>query len=192
MKRTLVFIGLGILAQAAIAETFMKPGLWEVRIVKQVMDGKDMSAQMASAQAMMQEKMAAMSPAQRKQMEQIMGGQAMPSQGAQRICISQEMASRDKPMMPPDAKCEPTKFDRSGNKMTFEINCTADGRTTTGKGETVGSGDAVTSRMDMVVSDAKGRHTMQHESQLKFIGADCQGIKPVDQLMKSMNSGKGK
>jgi hypothetical protein len=32
---------------------------------------------------------------------------------------------------------------------------------------------------------------MQHESQMKFQGADCQGIKPVDQMRKAMNSGKG-
>jgi hypothetical protein len=40
--------------------------------------------------------------------------------------------------------------------------------------------------MDMTTTDARGRHTMQSESQMKYLGADCQGVKPVEQLMKSM------
>jgi hypothetical protein len=152
------------------------------------MDGKDMAPQMAAAQAMLQEQMAKMSPAQRKQMEQMMGGQAMPSAGGQRVCISPEMAAQDKPMMPPDAKCEPSKFERSGNKLTFELNCNADGHTIAGRGTSVTSGDLVTSSMDMTTTDARGRHTMQSESQMKYLGADCQGVKPMDQLMKGLSA----
>jgi hypothetical protein len=167
----------------------LKPGLWEVRQIKQVVDGRDMAAQMASAQAQMQQSMAKMSPEQRKQMEAMMGGRGMPqgaAGGGTRICISPAMAARDKPMVDPEGRCEPAKVSRSGNKTSFEFNCTTQGRTTVGKGESTHSGDTVNSRMDMTTTDASGRHTMQSESQMKYLGPDCQGIKPMDQLAKGL------
>lgn len=182
-KYAAMFVCLAMIP-AVHAGPFMKPGLWEVHVVKQVMDGRDMAAQMAATQAMMQEQMAKMSPAQRKQMEQMMGGQARPSAGGSRICISPEMAAQDKPMVPADAKCEPSKFERSGNKVSFEFNCTTQGHTTTGKGTSVTNGDSITSSMDMTMTDARGKHAIQNESQMKYLGADCQGVKTMEQLLK--------
>jgi hypothetical protein len=165
----------------------LKPGLWEVKQISQVMDGRDMTAQMASAQARMEQSMAKMTPEQRKQMEAMMGGRAM-TQGAggggTRICISPAMAARDKPMVDPEGQCEPAKVSRSGNKSSFEFNCNANGRTMVGKGETTVSGDLVNTRMDMTTTDARGSHTMKSESQMKYLGPDCQGIKPMDQLAR--------
>jgi len=195
MKKLLITAmaaSLAFATTAALADSMLKAGLWEVHVVKQVMDGRDMSAQMAAAQSQMQQMMANMSPAQRKQMEQMMGKKAMPSSGANRICVSQEMASRDKPMMPPDAKCEPTKFERSGNKTSFTMNCTTEGRTMAGKGESIASGDTISTRMDMTMTDARGTHTMQSESQMKFLGTDCQGVTPMDQLVKEMQASRKK
>jgi hypothetical protein len=160
------------------------------------MDGRDMMAQMAGAQAEMQKMMANMPAAQKKQMEAMMGKQAAPAANVHRICVSPEMAARDKPMTPDD-RCEPAKVSRSGNRTTFEFNCTTDGRTMAGKGESVVSGDTIGSRMDMVTTDARGKHTMQTESQMKFLGADCQGIKPADQIARELQqarqgAGRGK
>jgi hypothetical protein len=190
MKKCAVFVALWAAWSFTYAAAPMQAGLWEVRPTKQVVDGKDMTAQMAAAQAQMQEQLAKMSPAQREQMQKMMGGQKLPTGGAQRMCISAEMAAQDKPAMPPDAQCEPVKFQRSGNKTTFEINCTANGNTTVGTGESVTNGDTVTSRMDMTISNAQGRHTMQTESQMKYLGADCQGVKPMDQLLKELKAAK--
>jgi hypothetical protein len=173
---------------AAHAASLTKPGLWEVHVIKQVMDGKDMAAQMAAAQARMQEQLAKMTPAQRQQMEQMMGGQKVAERGVQRLCISPAMAAQDKPVLQSASKCEPVKHERSGNKVTFELNCAADGHTTVGKGESVVDGDTVTSRMDMTTTDARGRHTMQTESQMKYLGPDCQGVKPMDQLVKDLQA----
>jgi hypothetical protein len=172
------------------ATSLTKPGLWEVRVIKQVMDGKDMTAQMNAAQAQMQEQLSKMTPAQRQQMEKMMGGQKMPNMGAQRLCISPEMASQDTPVMPTDSKCEPVKSQRNGNKVTFELNCASDGHTTVGKGESVIEGDTVSSHMDMTMTDARGRHTMQSESQMRYLGADCQGVKPMDQIVKDLQTRK--
>jgi len=165
----------------------LKAGLWEIKQIKQVMDGRDMAAQMAAAQAEMQQAMANMSPAQRKQMEAMMGGRGMPAGaagGAQRICISPAMAAADKPMVDPEGRCEPAKVSRSGNKTSFEFNCTTQGHSMVGKGESTVSGDLVSTRMDMTTTDAQGRHTMQSESQMKYLGPDCQGLKPIDQIAK--------
>jgi len=176
------------LSGAALAQgSGLKAGLWEMKQIKQVMDGRDMAAQMASAQAEMQQAMVNMSPAQRKQMEAMMGSRGMPAGaagGAQRICISPAMAAADKPMVDPEGRCEPAKVSRSGNKTSFEFNCTSAGHTMVGKGESTVSGDLVSTRMDMTTTDAQGRHTMQSESQMKYLGPDCQGLKPIDQIAR--------
>lgn len=188
MKTSLLAILVALSGTVWAQGSSMKPGLWEVKQIKQVMDGQDMAAQMASAQAQMQQQLAKMSPEQRKQMEAMMGRQGLPSPtaaaGATRICISPAMAAMDKPMVDPEGRCEPAKVSRSGNKTSFEFNCKVQGRATVGKGESTHSGDTVTTRMDMTTTDASGRHTMQSESQMKYLGPDCQGIKPVDQMVK--------
>lgn len=189
MKKSALAILIVLCGTAQAEGPGLKAGLWETTVVRQVMDGKDMGAQMAAAQARMQQAMANMPPAQRKQMEARMGGAA--GGGKMRICVSPAMAARDKPMVDPQGHCQPTKMDRSGNKTTFEFNCSEGGRTSVGKGETVASGDMVTTRMDMTSTDASGRHTMQNETQMKYLGADCQGVKPADQMAKEMGGMDG-
>ena len=157
-----------------------------MKTIKQVMDGKDMQAQMAAAQAQMKQAMAKMPPEQRKQMEATMAmqGAAMSGDGAMRMCISPEMAARDKPMVDPEGKCEPAKVSRSGNKTSYEFNCKTAGGSMVGKGDSTFAGDTITSRMDMTTTDARGKHTMQTESQMKYLGADCGGLKPVGQAAR--------
>jgi len=182
MRKSTLAILITLTGTAYAQGSGLKPGLWEVRQVRQVMDGRDMGAQMAAAQDKMAQSMAKMSPERRKQMEAMMGGQGMPAQGAgvaTRICISPAMAARDKPMVDPEGRCEPAKVSRAGNKSSFEFNCTSNGRTMVGKGETTVSGDMVSTRMDMTTTDARGSHTMQSESQMNYLGSDCKGIKPM-------------
>jgi hypothetical protein len=168
---------------SALAESgFMKPGLWEVHISRQEMDGKDMTGQMADAQAKMQQRLAAMPPDQRAKMEAILGAQGQ--SGSQRVCISEAMAARGRAMIDRDGHCDPSKFDRSGNKISFEFNCTTNGRTRIGKGETISDGDTVTTRFEATASDAKGSHSMKNETQMKYLGTDCQGLKPADQYAR--------
>ena len=184
MKRLIVAATLAVVASSPCAQTpGMKAGLWEMKTIKQVMDGKDMQAQMAAAQAQMQQSMANMPPEQRKQMEAAMAkqGAAMSGGGAMRMCISPEMAARDKPMLDPEGKCEPAKMSRSGNKTSYEFNCKTAGGSMFGKGDSTFAGDTISSRMDMTTTDATGKHTMQTESQMKYLGADCGTLKPVGQ-----------
>ena len=183
--KTLTLAILLILSNLACAQgSNLKQGLWEVKPISQVRNGKDMTAQMAAAREKMQQSFANMPPEQRKQMEAMMGQHGASAGGGTRICVSAAMAARDKPMVDPEGRCEPAKVSRSGNKSSFEFNCTTEGRTMVGKGESTASGDMVTTRMDMTTTDAQGRHTMQSEVQMKYLGSDCQGVKPVDQWVK--------
>ncbi len=186
MRKVILVILITLLSSTALAQNSgLKPGLWEYTPISQIMDGRDMSAQMASARAEMQQTLANMPPAQREQMQAMMGQQGLLSSGVMQICISPAMAAKDKPMVNAKGDCEPTRVSRSGNKTSFEINCTTKGGTSVGKGESTISGDTVTTRMDMATTDARGnRHTMRSEIQMKYLGSDCKGIKPADQIAK--------
>ncbi len=184
MKKVALVILLILSGGSFAQSSSLKQGLWEIKPIKQVRDGQDMSAQMAAAQEKMQQSLASLPPEQRKQMQAMMGKNSASAAGITRICVSAAMAARDKPMVDSEGHCEPSKVSRSGNTSSFEFNCTTEGRTMVGKGESTVSGDTVSSRMEMTTTDARGRHTMQSEVQMRYLGTDCQGIKPVDQLAK--------
>jgi len=186
MKKLILAILITLLSGTAFAQTSsLKPGLWEFKPISQIVDGRDINAQLALNQAKMQEAVANMSPAQREQMQAIMGRQGALSGGGMQICISPAMAAKDKPMVDSKGDCEPIKISRSGNKTSFEINCTSKEGTRVGKGESIVSGDTVTTRVDMATTDARGNHhTMQSEIQMKYLGFDCKGIMPADQMVK--------
>ena len=155
MKKIILALGFPLLAAPALAGD-MKAGLWEMKTIKQIMDGRDMKAQMAAAQAQMQQQMASMPPDQRRQMEAMMSrqGMSMGGDGTARICISPEAAKRDEPMVDPEGRCKPTKMSRSGNTTRFEFDCNTEGRRSVGKGESTVSGNTISSRMDMTTTDA--------------------------------------
>lgn len=161
----------------------LKPGLWETRIVKQIVDGKDQSGQQAAAMDKMQQAMKTLSPEQRAMMQGMMKqhGVGISDNGSVKLCISPQMASRDKPIIDKDGRCEPTTMVRNGKTFTYEFNCTEHGETTRGKGESTSSGDMITNRSDVTHIDAQGKtHAMQIESEMRFLGADCGDIKPPD------------
>ena len=80
MKRILPAILMLTVASAALAEEGMKPGLWEMRIVKNVVNGHDTLADMAGLNAKMAAQMEKLTPQQRAQMGAMMGqaGMGMP------------------------------------------------------------------------------------------------------------------
>jgi hypothetical protein len=166
----------------------LKPGLWELTPVSQVMDGHDLTAQISAAQAKMQQAMSSLPPEQRKQMEEMLSRQGTSPQilatGSTRICVSAAMAAKNVQIVDPKNNCEPAKVSQSGDTASFEFSCTSDGRTSVGKGESTFNGDTVVTKVDMTMTDAHGSHHMQSETQMKYLGADCHGIKPVDQMAK--------
>jgi hypothetical protein len=165
-----------------------KAGLWELKPIKQTMDGKDMLAQLSASQEKMREAMAKMSPDQRAKMEAMMGGAGFSQSGTMKVCVSPAMAAKNQPMTDKDSQCPPAKISHSGNQTTFEINCTKDGRTTVGSGTSTVNGEIVSTDMNVDITDPKGRHNIQSITQMTYLGADCQGITPADQLMKNMKA----
>jgi len=182
--RLVIALSAGLLIGKAYGAGMMKAGLWEMKILHQEIDGKDMTAQISDAMHKAQAAMASMPPEQRTRMEAMMaskGGQANLAD-AHRICVSAEMAARDKPVFDPKSHCEPAKITRSGNTTTYELNCKTANGSMAGKGASTNNGDTVDTRMDMTMTNPSGTHKMVMESQLAYLGSDCRGIKPLDQV----------
>lgn len=188
MKHSISAATLALCASAAVhaqgpAPAAMKPGLWETRTTKMVMDGKDMLPQMIAARKQMREQLAKMPAEQRQKIEAALGdGKGDPT--TQRMCVSPEMAQRHQTMVPRPAKadCAEPKLTRDGNRSKFEFSCKQGTGTVTGKGETVVSADLVNVKVDTVGTDAAGvKRTMHAETQMRFLGADCGGLQSLDQ-----------
>jgi hypothetical protein len=170
---------------AHAADMGYKPGLWENKTLKLVVDGQDMSAQMAAIMAKRDQMMAVLPPDQRAKVEAMYksSGLSQGSNGSFRICISPEMAKRANPIVDKDARCPAAKVTRNGNQTRFEMNCTYNGVTTAGKGTSTNSGDVVTTEIDMTTTGpaANGKTQVIHtEAELHYIGPDCGDVKPPD------------
>jgi len=184
MRKQLVVALAALAAVNGLAAGFgLKAGLWESRIVKHVMDGRDTTSQMTGAMSQMQNSLSRLPPEKRAQLEAMMkehGALTMGTEGTTRLCISPEMASRNKPFVDPEGRCQPAKINQSGNHTTFEINCNTNGTVMTGKGEATASGDVITSRVDMTTRKANGEtHVLHNETEMKFLGSDCGDVKPI-------------
>lgn len=187
MSRTMLAAVLAVLSTAAgAAEPAVRPGLWEVKLVRQFMDGRDVTVLVPAALAGMQAFMDNLTPQQRKQMAATFG--TPPASTTQRICISPEMAAGDKPLLPPDVKCEPTVFNREAGRITFDFTCADQNRTSTGKGESILSSESVSTRIDMVTNDANGKHVWQNHTQATYVGADCGNLKPADRVVREVQN----
>jgi len=177
MKKATLAVML-IVSSAAYADGgAMRAGLWETKVVHQLVDGRDVSERMRAA-------MANMTPEQRQMMSAHMKN--MPGQGgAIRLCISPAMAAKHYMHTDPDGRCPPTSVSTSGNKTTFSFSCAKDGRTISGNGVSTVIGDTATTHFESTSTDAKGTHSMVVDSEMTYLGADCQGVTPVDQLAKA-------
>jgi hypothetical protein len=173
-----------LLAPAAlygqVAGIGLKPGLWEVRVVRQVVDGRDISAQLSAAASQMQQALQNMPPEQRAQMEGMLKQHRM-GRGDEgyRICVTPEMARRDTPILDKEGRCRMSKVVHNGQRTSFAFSCSANGTTTTGTGVADLGSERVTTRTDATTQDEKGeKHTIQVESQMKYVKADCGALEP--------------
>ena len=180
-KKLAALLALTLLGTAH-AQSGLKAGLWENRTVRMMVDGKDMTAAMRDAAELRKQQIAKLPPAQRQQAEAALarqGGDPL----SRRVCISAEMAARQQPMVPrpPRAACEPPKFKRDGQRTTFELSCTQEGGKLSGKGEIVTTADLITTRLETRSSDGAGQaHPLLAETQMKYLGSACGGIKPLE------------
>lgn len=177
-KTATLFSTLLVCATAASAQS-VKPGLWEMQ---HKMGG---NPQMDQAMAQMQKQMAAMSPAQRKQMEAMMGqqGVGMPSPGtgggmAMKVCITPEMAARSEMPSQQEGQCTSTVTSRSGNTLKMAFTC--QNPPSSGEGTYTFNGDTAYTMKMVVNTTRKGKpESMTLDGQGKWLSADCGAVKPL-------------
>jgi Protein of unknown function (DUF3617) len=182
-KSLLACLATAAALQAQAAGIGLKPGLWEVHLLKQVVDGRDMSAQIAESTLQMRQALANLPPEQRARVEAMMKQHGMPQNGngGYRICITPEMAKRDPPVIDRSGRCTRTQVNRSGNRMSFSFSCESDKRTMTGKGMATTSRELVTTEIDATTRSAAGeQHVIHSESEMKYLAADCGDVKPAE------------
>jgi len=156
----------------------LKPGLWEVT---NKMGG---NPQMEQAMAQMQQQMASMPPAQRKQMEEAMARQGVQMGGAgaggvsARICMTKEMVDQGPVPMQQHGDCKVTTQQRTGNTYKMAYSCA--NPPSSGEGEYTFMGPEAYKGKMTVVSSPRGKpETMTMEGSGKWLGADCGAIKPI-------------
>ncbi len=178
LKTAPLFAALLVGATAVSAQS-IKPGLWEMQ---HKMGG---NPQMDRAMAQMQQQMAAMSPAQRKQMEAMLGqqGVTMPAPGAGggmalKVCITPEMAARSELPSQSEGQCTSTVTSRSGNTLKMRFVC--QNPPSTGEGTYTFSGDtAYTMKMVMTTTRQGKPESMTLDGQGKWLAAGCGAVKPI-------------
>lgn len=165
-----------LLAQAhADTPPPIKPGLWEMTMESQTVDGKplpDMNATMAA-------QMKNMPPQVRQQMEAQMKahGVQMGSGGAVRMCLTAEQLAKNN-WQKQEGHCDNTVVSRSGNTWNWKVRCTDP--QAEGEGATTFTGsEAYSTNMKMTTMRDGAKHTMTMQSKAKRVSGDCGGLAPV-------------
>jgi len=178
----IVFVAvLGLAAEAYGAGYGLKPGLWEVKNISTVIDGVDKTAQMSGMVDRMHQMMASLPPEQRAQMEARLkqSGVSQGGDGGFQICVTAEMAKRDRPIVDRQGQCQPVSVTHNGNQTSYAFSCSANGRTTSGTGVATANGNVITAHVNMSTQEANGQsHVLEQETQLNFVSADCGDVKP--------------
>ena len=159
---------------AAAAAQELKPGLWEMKS-KMSADGKAMPGAEEMAKQMQ-----AMSPEQRKMVEQMMAqrGVGMGGDGhSVRYCMTPEMAKAP-PAAQQQGNCKTDYAERHGNRMPFKFTCTQPAAT--GEGEVVFHGpNAYSMKMRRTSSERGQPQVMDMEMQGQRVADECGDVKPM-------------
>lgn len=168
----LLLAGLPVMAQT------MKPGLWEAT---NKLGG---SPEMDQAMAQMQQQMASMPPAQRKQMEDMMAKQGMSLGGASKdgmvmkMCITQDMADKQQLPIQQQGSCTTTTSDKSSSGMKMKFSCT--NPPSSGEGQVTFNGDTAYTMAMKINSSGQGTpKTTTVNTSAKWLNSDCGAIKPM-------------
>jgi len=180
MSRTAtVMLSSAIFLAATAHAQSIKPGLWEMH---QKMGG---NPQMEQAMAQMQQQMASMPPAQRKQMEDMLAkqGMSMPTAGAGgamavKVCITPEMAAKQDMPMQGDGDCTSTVTSRSAAALKMNFVCKKP--PSSGEGTYTFTGDtAYTMKMVLNTTHQGKPQTTTIDGQGKWLSANCGAVKPL-------------
>lgn len=162
--------------------TQRKPGLWEVQTSTQ---GGPM-AQMPD----MGETLAKMPPEQRAMVERMMKERGVGMGGKPnsfRYCMTKAQVERDDMQTDPDTECTKKVSNTSASSGTFSFSCKRkDGSTMSGEGRVSDvTPESYAMDMHMKVQGGQGQAMdMQVSQKARWLGADCQGLKPLGQAGK--------
>ena len=156
-----------------------RPGLWEVT---QKMVGNPKAD---AAMAQMQQQMAAMSPEQRKMMQDMLAKQGLSMPGAapgggmtMRYCLTPEMAARQEPPPAAEGKCQTKVVERSASGMKMSFKCTEP--PSSGDSTLRFNGDSGYTSVTNVTTQVQGRtERATIEGSARWIGASCGAVKPM-------------
>jgi len=154
----------------------LRPGLWQVSLVRQIVDGHDVSAQLTESVAKEDIALARLSPQERARVVASHRHPAVNPGGnaSFRICITPLMASRDLPVIDPNDRCRPQRLGRHGHRISFRIDCTVEGTRLQGQGDAYSMGGVVHSANHLRTRNPDGStHTMQNDTQMRYLGAQC-------------------
>ncbi len=179
LSSRLLSLGLMALLSSVAHAQSTKPGLWEIN---QKVGG---NPEMDKAMAEMQQQLASMPPAQRKQMEQMMAAQGVKlGQGggmSVQVCVTPEMAAQQEVPVQKEGDCTTKVQSRSGNTMKVAFSCK--NPPSSGEGTYVFRGDTGYD-MKMLVKTTEGGKpvTTTMEGTGRWLGADCGKVKPITLL----------
>ena len=154
----------------------IRPGLWSI---ENKVGG---NPEMEKAMAQMQAQLAAMPPAQRKQMEAMMGksGVSMASTGAMavKVCLTAEMVERQQMPTQTQGDCTSKIDSRTGNTLKISFTCT--NPVSSGQGiYTFESDKAYTMKMAIKSQEGGQTRNMTMDAKGQWLSADCGSVKPV-------------
>lgn len=172
----------GAAAAPANAQQKMRPGLWEHNVTL-----KSQSGQIEAAMAQAQKAMAAMPPAQRKQMEQMMAAQGVGiGSGAHqghtvKVCVTPEQAALDQIPQQDGCTQKVQRVDASTMKVTFQCKPGPGEAPTSGEGTVQFQNDkAYTGQFKIKTTGANGKPEQIDMAQKGlWLSSDCGAIQPV-------------
>ena len=172
---------LAAMSSVAVAQS-QAPGLWEYSVAF-----KSKGGEMEKALAEMQKQLAAMSPEERKAMEQAMAGRGLsmgPKGHTVKVCVTKEDAARMAAPQMQEPGCKQDVVQRSGSTVRTKWQCTG-ANPSSGEGEVTFAGDKAFTGKAVVNSVNNGKpETLNIDQSGKWLAADCGTVKPRSMTVK--------
>lgn len=171
LAHAVLVVGLVAAGPALAQDLTLKPGLWQITLTRQVLDGRDMLAERAAKLIKMKEALTRLPAERRREMEQQLGG-------VTRLCVGAGAAGGRGAgeSMPGMGGCNPQKVVQSGATVTYDFRCEAQGQKISGRGERTTTPTGLHTRTESTVVGASGRRETAVEADLVYLGGDCQGL----------------
>lgn len=175
LSRTLPSLALLTLCLPGNAQS-LKAGLWEHTVTT-----KSQSGELEKAMAETQKELAAMPPAQRKQMEQMMAGRGVgmsPKANTMKVCVTKEDSER---MLMPrqDGQCTQQAIQRTAGTVKVKFSCKGN-PPTSGESELTLQGDTGYTGKTRINTVSNGKpEQLSMDQSGKWLGADCGTVKPL-------------